>query len=385
MKVLLISPYFSPAVGGVETHLNDLCNYFRSKKYTVFVRTYKAFGTKERGATSENDKFIKIHRLWWPDFNLVFKLEKYTILRILYIGLGLFIDCLLYLFKNSKKIDVIQAHGLIAALWVVPLARLFKKRVVVNTHVGFKFRGGIMDVAIKLILSNSDKVLVLTQNAKDALIKIGINSEKIIIYHYWVDQEQFSPWVKVARAKSKINLGWFTRFVVLFVGRLVLVKGVETVISLARKMKEVHFVVAGSGPLADRLKSYASRTTNLTFLGKVEQKDLPRYYNSADVVLIPSKIVMQTYEEGIPRVMIESLSCGTPIIATPSGGVPNVFEPSIGILVKDNLSEMMKAIKNLQKDKKVISELSKNCRSFAEKRFDQNKNAKIIEQSLLQK
>ena len=43
--------YFSPAVGGVETHLDDLCKYFASRKHTVYVRTYKALGTSKRGKT----------------------------------------------------------------------------------------------------------------------------------------------------------------------------------------------------------------------------------------------------------------------------------------------------------------------------------------------
>ena len=116
MNILLISPYFSPAVGGVETHLTDLCKYLASKKHEVFVRTYKAMGVKNRGETEEEDKFLKIHRFWWPDFNLIFKLEKYPILKFLYLFTGLFLDCLFFLIHNNKKIEVIQAHGFIAFL-----------------------------------------------------------------------------------------------------------------------------------------------------------------------------------------------------------------------------------------------------------------------------
>ena len=63
MNVLLISPYFSPAVGGVETHLDDLCKYFEKKKINVDVRTYKAFGVKSRGLSNEKHGSVHIPHL----------------------------------------------------------------------------------------------------------------------------------------------------------------------------------------------------------------------------------------------------------------------------------------------------------------------------------
>jgi glycosyltransferase involved in cell wall biosynthesis len=381
MNILLISPYFSPAVGGVETHLTDLCKYFEKRKHTVYVRTYKALGTKSRGATNENTKYVKIHRLWWPDFGLVFKLEPYPIPRVIYISLGLMIDCFLFLLTNAKNIDVVQIHGFIAALWGVPLAKLFGKRVVVNTHVGFKFDNeSLMNTVTSWVLKKSDMVLALTKNAKEALLDIGVPEEKIAIYHYWVDQEKFT--VRRSPFIAKQELGWGKSFTVLFVGRLVEVKGLDSIIKLANKMKEVQFVIAGSGPEEGRIKEQELRIKNLKFIGKVDQNDLPLYYNATDLLLIPSHIVKQTFEEGIPRVMIEALSCGTPVIATPSGGVPDVIDPSIGIQVRDSIEEMSRAIRKLQGDKKLLAKLSKNARPFAQKLFGEDKNAKIIEKSL---
>jgi glycosyltransferase involved in cell wall biosynthesis len=381
MNILLISPYFSPAVGGVETHLTDLCNYFEKKKQNVYVRTYKALGTKSRGRTNENGKYVKIHRLWWPDFGLVFKLEPYPIPRVIYISLGLMVDCFLFLLMNAKGIDVIQIHGFIAALWGVPLAKVFRKRVVVNTHVGFKFdKNSLMNTVTSWVLKKSDMVLALTNNAKEALLDIGVPEEKIGIYHYWVDQRTFT--VHRSSLIAKQELGWGKKFTVLFVGRLVKVKGVDSIIKLANKMKDVQFVIAGSGPEEGRIKEQELRIKNLKFIGKVNQSDLPLYYNAVDVLLIPSHIVKQTFEEGIPRVMIEALSCGTPVIATPSGGVPDVIDSSIGIQVSDNVEDMQKAIKKLQKNKKLLTKMSKAARPFALKLFGEEENAKIIENSL---
>ena len=377
MNILLISPYFAPAVGGVETHLTDLVNYFSKRKHTVYVRTYKALGTQNRGETNENTKHIKIHRLWWPDFNLVFKLEDNLVLRVLYISLGLFFDCLFFLLNNHNKINTIQVHGFIAALWGVPLAKIFRKRVIVNTHVGFKFSDGLMDNVIKLVLQNADQILVLTNNAKEELVKIGIKEDKINIYHYWVDQNKFK---KVVNANKKV--GWSKNLSILFVGRLVEVKGVLNIFKIAKNFPNIDFKIIGSGPLSGEVEKKSKKQKNTEFIGKVENNKLPIYYSAADLLLVPSKLVKQTFEEGIPRVMIESLSCGTPVIITPSGGIPDVFNEKIGLMPKSDVKSLTSAIKSMTKNKAKLQKAKSNARPFALKHFSAKKNAKIIEESL---
>lgn len=376
MNILLISPYFSPAVGGVETHLNDLCKYLSSKKHTIFVRTYKSFGVNNRGQTDENKKFVKIHRLWWPDFNLIFKLERSPILKFTYLFLGIFLDCLIFLLRNHKKINVIQAHGFIGASVAVILGKVFEKRVVINTHVSFNLSSGLITKIIKLILLSSAKILVLTSGIKKSLIDLGIPDEKIDIYHYWVDQKIFN---KIKNAKSK--LGWDNKFVILFVGRLIEVKGIRMVFKLAEKFKNIHFVIAGSGPLSEEVKEQLKTHKNIIFLGKVDNQDLPIYYSASDILLIPSKIIKQKYEEGIPRVMIEALYCCLPVISTKSGGIPDIFDKKIGVLVEDDIASIINAIKLFNQDRSVLRGLKKNCRSYALKFFGIN-NARIIEASL---
>lgn len=364
-------------VGGVETHLDDLCGFLNKRKHTVFVRTYKALGAKNRGVSDEEDGFINIHRLWWPDFGLIFKLEPYPMLKFIYIFLGLFIDSLIFLIRNSNQVDVIQAHGFIAAAMAVPLGRIYRKRVVVNTHVGFNLSGGVMTTIIKWTLSNADKILVLTEGIKKSLISLGINEQKIDVYHYWVDQRVFK---KVKDAKRKLN--WQNKFVVLFVGRLIEVKGVRTILQLARALDKITFVITGSGPLAGELQESVKQYQNLIFKGKVDNKNLPLYYSGADVLLIPSKVIKQEYEEGIPRVMIEALSCGLPVISTKTGGIPDVFDSKIGGLTEDEVSLIKESIEGLYKNKSDLSKMSKQCKPFALEKFGV-KNATIIEKSLL--
>lgn len=375
MNILLISPYFAPMVGGVETHLTDLVKYFESQKHTVYVRTYQALGTTAKGKKEEHSRYVYIHRLNWPNFNLLFHFEPYPVLKFIYLFTGLFLDCFWFICKHRDKIDVIQVHGFVAAAIGVVLKKIFGTRVVVNTHVGFKFNSsGIMTDVLKTVLKQADQILVLTYGAKESLMEIGVPESRIAIYHYWVDQKVFSP-----GSKTRQELGWSKDFIVLFVGRLLAVKGVYILLELVKKLPQITFVIAGSGPLTRELS--ALQISNLKFIGKVANEDLTPYYRSADVLIIPSQIISQTYEEGIPRVMIEALFCGLPIIATKSGGIPDVFDPSIGQLVEDNVLSMQKVIQTYYKTPKLLQKLSKNCRSFAIKLFNVN-NAKIIEKSL---
>lgn len=377
MKILMISPYFSPAVGGVETHLIDLCKYLVSKKHTVYVRTYKALGVENRGKTEENNQFLKIHRLYWPDFNLIFNLEKYPSLKFMYLFTGMFFDCFFFLIRKSKEIDVIQAHGFVAALASVILAKIFNKRVVVNTHVGFSLKKSFMTEIIKWTLISSDKILVLTTGVKKSLTDIGIPKNKIQIYHYWVDQKIFS---KQKEAKDKLN--WKNKFVVLFVGRLIEVKGVMAIFNLAKELPDIQFVIIGSGPLAEELRGESNSFRNVLFLGRVENNDLPKYYSGANLLLIPSKVIKQQYEEGIPRVMIEALSCGLPVVATRAGGIPDIFSDDFGLLTNDDEREMKEAINKLFRNKEKLKELTQKSRQRALELFS-IKNAEIIEDSLI--
>lgn len=372
MNILLISPYFSPMVGGVETHLDDLCSYFRKQKYSVYVRTYKAFGVKPRGLSDEEDNYIHIHRLWWPDLNLIYKLELYPILKFIYIFPGLFLDCLIFLFKKNKSIDTVQAHGFIAAIVAVILGKIFNKRIIINTHVGFRLKNGVMTDIIRWTLLNCNKVLVLTSGIKESLVNLGIPKDAIDVYHYWVDQNRFK-----IQKNAKKKLGWENKFIVLFVGRLIEVKGVRRIFELAKRLKKISFVMIGSGPLSDKLKKQTRNYSNILFLGKINNQDLPLYYNGADLLLIPSKIIKQEYEEGIPRVMIEALSCGLPVIATKSGGIQDIHSNEIGLLVDDNVKSMVGGIKNMINKGKDMNKI----RSYSLKLFS-IKNADIIKRSL---
>ena len=81
------------------------------------------------------------------------------------------------------------------------------------------------------------------------------------------------------------------------------------------------------------------------------------------------------YEEGYGRVILEALSCGVPVIASNRGGMKEILNDSIGVLVEPTEEEIIKALRETDFEK-----LAKNCRPYAEKMFSSN-NAKVIEEA----
>jgi len=134
-----------------------------------------------------------------------------------------------------------------------------------------------------------------------------------------IDREQFYPYddavISALRREHGIDED---ESVILYVGTLNEGQGAHIVDEMATLVEgddDIHFIVAGAGPLADRFHG----RDNLTFEGFVDNKDLPDYYNLADVTVAPRK------EDKTSNVGLESISCGTPVITTASGKIERVF------------------------------------------------------------
>ncbi|MHA1212733.1 MAG: glycosyltransferase, partial [Candidatus Heimdallarchaeota archaeon] len=100
------------------------------------------------------------------------------------------------------------------------------------------------------------------------------------------------------------------------------------------------------------------------------------YFNSADILLVPSIETPEGDKEGLPVVILEALSAGLPIIATNVGGIKDaVIDNYTGKLIEQKNSEaIMKAISELKNNKKLYNDISENCKKYA-KKFDWSKIA----------
>lgn len=368
MKILQLTIHFSPNIGGVETHLDDLVNGL-AKKHQVTVLTYRPLVAKSYYQMVEQRPNVTIFRIPW--IRGLFYTMKGA-LQFLYTFPGLFVAAPFIILTSNP--DCLHAHGIVAGFIAVFWAKAFNKRVVVSTHSLYEFpKSGMYRKLVTGIFQRADSVLTLSKQSRDEIESLGINRNKIKVFTYWVDSEKFKAKSEKREAKSKV--GWEKKFVVFFVGRLVPEKGIPELMEAAEKWnKDIMLVIAGGGPMEETIKNKQKTMKNIEFLGKLEQGDLPEYYNAVDLVIVPS-----THEEGFGRVIIESLACGTPVIGSNRGAIPEAMDESVGTLIDVTPENIKNAVEYYYKNPKKLEKKSANARKFAEKRYSEINIETIID------
>ncbi len=370
MKILQITAHFRPNIGGVETHLNDLCNSLVKRKFEVTVLTYRPLETKSEWQVIEKEKNLIIIRIPWLP-HLFYKLVKMPVLEFLYLLPGLFFATPFVLLL--RRIQVIHAHGLVAGFVGVFWGKVFNKRIVISTHSIYSFpRAGIYHRFVTRIFKNASFCLGLSKQAAEEIRTLGISPRKVSDFIYWIDLNKFK--VQSVKCKVKKQLGWDDKFTVLFVGRLVEEKGILLLLESVKQWNQaINLKIIGSGPLEEAVKEAALKYDNVEFLGMVDQDRLPLYYSGSDIFIVPS-----VSEEGFGRVILESLACGTPVIGASKGGIPEALDESVGKLIDISADSIKDAVIFFYENRDKLKKLANNSRKFAERRYSEENVEKII-------
>jgi teichuronic acid biosynthesis glycosyltransferase TuaC len=183
---------------------------------------------------------------------------------------------------------------------------------------------------IRWAAGKADGVITVCQALKDELIKISGDSnleQKVRVLRNGVDLVRFC---QVDRAKVRTQLG-VSRLTLLSVGLLIPRKGHDVIIRALAALPEAELLVVGQGPELERLQALAQSLgvlERIRFCGAVEQDALRDYYNAADIMILASS------REGWANVLLESMACGTPVIASDVWGTPEVVQSrAVGRLV----------------------------------------------------
>jgi glycosyltransferase involved in cell wall biosynthesis len=168
-----------------------------------------------------------------------------------------------------------------------------------------------------------------------------IVGEKVHIVYNGVDTDFFSP-------SPKMNKGG--KMILLFLGALDLNKGLEYLLRAFKKIesenKNIQLWIAGRGPDEEKIHALVGKLNlrNVKFLGFVPQKSLPSLYSTADAFILPS------INEPFGITILESMSCGTPAIATNEGGPKEIITKDIGFLIKSkSVSDIVKTVLDIEK------------------------------------
>ncbi len=375
MNILIIVPTFRPNIGGVESYLDDLCEDLIKKQHNVYVIAYQPLTTRIRGLNFEKKGRLEIRRISWFGHNLFHKLEPYPVLEFLYLTPWLFIHSFFFMLKNSRKIDCLHAQGLNAAFIARFLKAIFKKRAVMSTCAVYNFKNGSLFSKItKWTLSGFDKILALADFSKRELLSIGLAEDKIATYYLWLDQDVYKP---KDRREAKTEVGLGAKFIVLFVGRFIKLKGVEVLLAAAKNSSQNIFFcfIGDNGPLLETVEKASQESKNVILIKNIRGKQLVPYYQAADLLVVPSQ-----YEEAFGKVIIEALSCGTPVIGANKGAIPDILKPSVGKVIDPTPENISREVGFYYTNQGELARLSKGCREYSLEHFS-SKNALVIERS----
>lgn len=229
------------------------------------------------------------------------------------------------LMREGFDFDLIDAHyyypdGVAAAM----LARWFKKPFVVTA------RGTDLNLIPqhrwprKLILETARQAsasIGVCAALMDVLEQMGEPAEKLHVMRNGVDLERFHP---LPPQDMRAELGLPSKGTILVsVGHLIDRKGHHLVIEALTRLPGAYLVVIGEGELAGRLRDLAARlglTDRVRFTGSVPNDQLCRWYSAADALVLASS------REGWANVLLESMACGTPVVASRIWGTPEVVQ-----------------------------------------------------------
>lgn len=305
---------------------------------------------------------------------------------------------------KSLKYDLIHSHywmsGIAAeklsAVWDVPVIQMFhtlgklKQAVAQNAEEAegqYRIRGE------NRVIQNADIIVASTSTEKEQLEALyQAPAKKIEIIPPGVDLSHFYP-IPPDEAKEYVGVP-LEKKMLLFVGRIEPLKGIRTLLQAIGIMREngqtgedlCLAVIGGeladeSGQETDEVKSLMSMRDAhglqdmVTFLGKRSQDSLPYYYSAAEMVIMPS------HYESFGMVALESMACGTPVIASQVGGLIHLVEDGVTgyhVPVEDPHVLSMR-IASLLKDKALRYRMGHDAFAFAKKYGWENISSRMID------
>ena len=177
-----------------------------------------------------------------------------------------------------------------------------------------------------LILSN--RIIVYAENIIREPGLGKYRSKVSVAPRHFIDFNSFKTKKKIEKRKNSVG----------YIGRLSEEKAVfnfvESIPIVLKMRRDVKFLIGGDGNLLITIRGYLKRKNlmgKVKMAGWIPHDELPKYLNELKLLVLPS------CTEGLPNVMLEAMACGTPVLATAVGGIPDVIRNGhTGLLMKDN-------------------------------------------------
>jgi len=355
-SILLVTNDFGPRAGGIETFVMGLLE--RVPKGEVIVYT------SHQSSTGEYD------RRWRDEYGVEVVRDKSSILlptpRVIR-NLQKLIDE-----RNLSTVWFGAAAPLgVSARW---LRRAGAQHIVALTHGHEVWWSKVWPFswAISEIARSVDVVTYLGDFTHQAIARRFKDKNKLTKIAPGIDTEHFRP---LDGRDLREKYGIADRATIVSVGRLVHRKGqdrlVEALPLVLKEIPDAHLIFVGEGPHRKKLDQLVEKhklENHVTFIGRIQYSDLPRYICLGDIFAMPSRSRLFGLEvEGLGIVYLEASACGLPVVGGNSGGAPDAVKEGITGFVVDgnNLPEIADRIITLLKDDELRNQMGNAGRSWA--------------------
>ena len=277
-----------------------------------------------------------------------------------------------FIIKLRKKVDINIFFFGGESLWLpLIISRLLRKKSIVILTGNPTKHSGQNEIIINLrklinrfVFFISNEIVVYTENIiKERNLEEYENKIKIAHQHFlnFNNFKNSNPF-----KERKNNIG--------FIGELRELKGimnlVEAMPQIIDEKKDVQLLIIGKGKLDNKIHKFIednSLKNNIKMIGWVDNYKLPDYLNNLKLLILPS------YSEGLPGVIVESMACGTPVLTTNVGSIPDIIENhKNGFILDDNNSKCIsKSVLGILKSDE-INKISENAQKTANKKFSYN-------------
>lgn len=357
MRILVVTPYFYPHVGGSERYIEELYGWVMklNADVQVDVLTYNT----EKVGHKELYKGMTIYRVGGVEIlRDQFALPNYVALWRL----------LRKLKRNNY--DVVNAHTRFfdTAWWGWKAAHYLGAKSVLTDHCASypkhqswwvsRLVRWVDGLIIPWLGRRYDLVTVVSGATRDFLQSLGMKRHIEVVYG-GVDEKK----VGTIKQQSDDEL-----VKVLFVGRMIKAKNPECVMSVARdlvkKYPELHYTFAGGGALLENLRQYKGK--NIQVLGQISRAKIDSLMAESDVLVHPSE-----HHEGLPSVLLEAGAAGLAVVASDNGGTRELIENGVsGVLIEADEKALSEAIEELVDNSDLRHRLGKRLQAKVVEKFN---------------
>jgi len=364
---MLISTPFPPEEG-IGNYVYNLSNKLIEKGHKVTVITRGSW-KKIQKENIDGIKTIKV--IYIPIYPF------YILIH------GLFVN---KIFKSiESQIDIVHVHSPLPPLIKTKLPMIMSIHTPMLTDAHFtkissvyslfsKISARLISYPLELKLVQASDIITtisrtIAQELKDYY---NLNEGELTVIGNGTDEKFFYPQQKKSENGKKY---------IMYVGHVDREKGLFDLVEagrlICRKNNDITFIVAGKGRDLNKLKRKIRKLklhNRFRFLGQVSKNRLVKLYQNADLFVLPS------YHEGIPTVLLEAMSCGTPVIATDVRGNRDIISSGEnGILVPPRApKKLAETILYLIEDKKLRERIGKNARKTIEEKYTWNTISDMI-------